>query len=140
MSLRNKIAVVTGGSRGIGKGIALGLGEGGCTVYVTGRTLRDGDSDRPGSITTTAEELSKLGGKGIPIKCDHGIDSEVEGLFRRVEDEAHRLDILVNNATLYSLEYGPREDQPFWNLPVNEWDMMNNDSVPTTWRLVSLRE
>lgn len=138
MSLRNKIAVVTGGSRGIGKGIALGLGEAGCTVYVTGRTLMDGDSDRPGSIMRTAEELGKLGGRGIPIRCDHRIDSEVEKLFRRIEDEEHRLDILVNNATLYSLEYGPREDQPFWELPVNEWDMMTDVGLRSHYVAASL--
>jgi len=124
-TLKGKIAIVTGSSRGIGKGIALGLGEAGCTVYLTGRTLRSGESDRPGSITLTAEEVDKLGGVGIPVKCDHRSDSETESVFNRVEEEQHRLDLLVNNATLYSLEYGPREDLPFWELPLEEWDMMN---------------
>ena len=124
-SLKGKVALVTGASRGIGKGIALGLGEAGCTVYVTGRTLRNGESDRPGSITATAEEVQKLGGVGIPVKCDHRLDSQVESVFRRVAEEQQRLDILVNNATLYSLEYGPREDAPFWELPIEEWDMMH---------------
>jgi len=124
-SLKGKVAVVTGSSRGIGKGIALGLGEAGCTVYLTGRTLRSGESDRPGSITATAEELDKLGGVGIPVKCDHRSDTQTESVFNRVEAEQHHLDLLVNNATLYSLEYGPREDAPFWELPLEEWDMMN---------------
>jgi dehydrogenase/reductase SDR family member 1 len=124
-SLKGTVAIATGASRGIGKGVALGLGEAGCTVYVTGRTLRNGDSDRPGSITATAQEIDELGGTGIPVKCDHGVDSQVESVFQRIADEQHHLDILVNNATLYSLEYGPREDLPFWELPVNEWDMMH---------------
>lgn len=124
-SLKGKVALVTGASRGIGKGIALGLGEAGCTVYVTARTVRNGKSDRPGSITATAEEIQALGGVGIPIKCDHRFDSQVESAFRQVATERQRLDILVNNATLYSLEYGPREDLPFWELPVEEWDMMH---------------
>ena len=124
-SLKGKVALVTGASRGIGKGIALGLGEAGCTVYVTGRTVRNGDSDRPGSITATAQEVQKLGGVSISVQCDHRLDSQVESVFQRAADERQRLDILVNNATLYSLEYGPREDLPFWELPVEEWDMMH---------------
>lgn len=125
LTLKGKVAVVTGASRGIGKGIALGLGEAGSTVYVTGRTVRNGDSERPGSITSTAEEVSKLGGQGIAVACDHRLDSETEAVFRRVQNEQKGLDILVNNATLYSLDFGPREDLPFWELPTEEWDMMN---------------
>lgn len=123
--LKGKVAVVTGASRGIGKGIALGLGEAGCTVFVTGRTVHNGDSDRPGSISATAEEIGTLGGVGIPVRCDHSNDSEVESLFERVSNEQHEISILVNNATQYSLEYGPKEESPFWELPVDEWDMMN---------------
>ena len=124
-TLKGKVAVVTGASRGIGKGIALGLGEAGSTVYVTGRTLRNGDSKRARSVTATAEEISKIGGQGIAVACDHRLDSETEAVFRRVQNEQDRLDILVNNATLYSLDYGPREDLPFWELPTEEWDMMH---------------
>jgi dehydrogenase/reductase SDR family protein 1 len=125
MSLKGKIAIVTGASRGIGKGVALGLGEAGCTVYVTGRTLHTGDSDRPGSITATAEEVTKLGGLGIPVRCDHKIDTEVEGVFERVKEERGKLDLLVNNATSYTTPHGPPEDHPFWELPVEIWDQMN---------------
>ncbi len=124
--LKGKVAVVTGASRVIGRGIALGLGEAGSTVYVTGRTLRNGDSKRPGSVTATSEEISKIGGHGIAVTCDHRSDSETEAVFRRVQKEQDKLDILVNNATLYSLDYGPREDLPFWELPTEEWDMMHN--------------
>lgn len=122
--LHGKVAVVTGGSRGIGKGVALGLGEAGCIVYVTGRTLRDGDSDRPGSITTTAEEVTRIGGKGIAVKCDHRIDAEVEAVFKKVKEEHGRLDLLVNNATSYTTPHGPPEDHPYWELPIEIWDQM----------------
>ncbi len=126
VSLKGKVAIVTGASRGIGKGVALGLGEAGCTVYVTGRTLKVGDSDRPGSIAATAEEVTKMGGLGIPVRCDHRNDADVEGVFRRVQQEQNKLDVLVNNATSYTTPHGPPEDHPFWELPVEVWDQMNS--------------
>lgn len=138
VSLKGKVAIVTGASRGIGKGIALGLGEAGSTVYVTGRTIRNGDSERPGSINSTAEEVSKIGGQGIALACDHRSDSETEAVFRRVQNEQKSLDILVNNATLYSLDMGPREDLPFWELPMEEWDMMHLVGLRSTYVASSL--
>src|SRR5437016_8441939 len=96
-ALTDKVAIVTGASRGIGRGIAIGLGEAGCTVYVTGRTIRDGDSDRPGTVTKTAEEVTAAGGRGIPLHCDHRIDAETAAVFGRAMDEQGRLDVLVNN-------------------------------------------
>lgn len=120
-----KVAIVTGASRGIGRGIALGLGEAGWTVYLTGRTLRDGESDRPGSLTRTAEEVNGLGGHGIALRCDHRNDSETETVFHRIRDEQGRLDLLVNNATSYTTDIGPPEDAPFWELPVDIWDQMH---------------
>jgi len=124
-ALKGKVAIVTGGSRGIGKGVALGLGEAGSTVYVTGRTLRDGDSDRPGSITATAEEVTRTGGVGIAVNCDHRVDIDVDAVFQRVKNEQGKLDILVNNATSYTTPHGPPEDHPFWELPIDIWDQMN---------------
>ncbi len=123
--LKGKVAIVTGASRGIGRGVALGLGEAGSTVYVTGRTLRNGDSDRPGSITATADEVTRNGGFGIAVRCDHRLDAEVEAVFKRVKEERGRLDILVNNATSYTTPYGPPEDRPYWELPVEVWDQMH---------------
>ena len=70
--LKGKVAVVTGASRGIGKGIALGLGEAGATVYVTGRTVEEGSAPLPGTIGSTAEEVTRLGGQGIAVQVDHG--------------------------------------------------------------------
>ena len=122
---RKKVAVVTGGSRGIGRGVAIGLGEAGWTVYVTGRTVRDGDSDRPGSITKTAAEVTAAGGRGVAVQCDHSIDAETGAAFRRIVDDEGQLDLLVNNATLYTTDVGPREDAPFWELPIENWDLMH---------------
>lgn len=106
------VAVVTGASRGAGKGIALALGSTGATVYVTGRTAADGDSDLPGSIATTARQITERGGVGIPVVCDHGDDAAVEALFTRVADEQGRLDILVNNA--FAIPDGITSRKPFW--------------------------
>lgn len=123
--MAGQVAIVTGASRGIGRGVAVGLGEAGWTVYVTARTFRDGESDRPGSITRTAEQVTQAGGHGIPVRCDHRADAETEAVFRRVEAEQGKLDLLVNNATSYSTDLGPREDAMFWELPVEDWDHMH---------------
>ena len=80
--LLERITLVTGASRGVGKGVALGLGE--AAVYITGRTLEEGHAAvaLPGTIDQTAEEVTRLGGKGIAIHCDHRNDGEVEAIFR----------------------------------------------------------
>lgn len=122
---KKRVSIVTGASRGIGRGVAIGLGEAGWTVYLTGRTVRDGDSDRPGSITKTAAEVTEKGGRGIPVQCDHSNDAETADVFRRVVDDQGQLDLLVNNATLYTTDVGPREDAPFWELPIEDWDLMH---------------
>jgi dehydrogenase/reductase SDR family protein 1 len=129
----SRVAIVTGATRGIGRGVAVGLGEAGWTVYVTGRTVREGDSDRPGSVTATAEQVTRAGGRGIATPCDHRVDAETEALFRRVQDEQGRLDLLVNNATSYSTAVGPREDGMFWELPVEDWDNMHAVGVRSSY-------
>ena len=91
-----KVAVVTGASRGIGKGIALELGVAGFTVYVTGRSVDAGMI--PGTVGETAAQIDDLGGHGIAIACDHHDDAQVKAVFERVEKEHGRLDVLVNNA------------------------------------------
>jgi len=119
-----RIALVTGASRGIGRGIALGLGEAGWIVYLTSRTVAEGDSDRPGSIAAAADEVTQLGGTGIAVPCDHRVDAEVEAVIARVIDEQGHLDLLVNNATAYTTDLGPPEDTPFWEQPIEVWDLM----------------
>lgn len=92
------VAVVTGASRGAGRGIAIGLGGHGCTVYVTGRSEKPGDASFPGTIYETADLVTAAGGKGIAVRVDHGDDAQVKNLIEQVEREQGRLDILVNNA------------------------------------------
>jgi NAD(P)-dependent dehydrogenase (short-subunit alcohol dehydrogenase family) len=123
--LQGKIALVTGASRGGGKGIALVLGEEGATVYVTGRSVRGQPTTlgRPGTIEDTAEELTSRGGRGIAIRCDHADDIQVEALFDRIRSEQGRLDLLVNNAWS-GYEISPDGDLPFWEIPWRHWDLM----------------
>jgi dehydrogenase/reductase SDR family protein 1 len=120
--LHGQVAVVTGSSRGIGKGIALELGAAGATVYVTGRTVKDDAAPVPGTVGATVKELTELGGQGIAVQCDHGDDVQVKALFERVRDEQGRLDVLVNNA--FSLPDEPMFDGKFWEHDVGLWDTM----------------
>ncbi|MFW2389265.1 MAG: SDR family NAD(P)-dependent oxidoreductase [Polyangiales bacterium] len=109
-----RVAVVTGGSRGVGKGIAVALGAAGATVYVTGRS-KEGGKGHPlgGTVQATANAISDAGGTGIAVACDHGDDEQVRRLFERVSDEQQRLDILVNNATAVPRELA--KPGPFWD-------------------------
>jgi NAD(P)-dependent dehydrogenase (short-subunit alcohol dehydrogenase family) len=97
--LQGKVALVAGATRGAGRGIAVGLGEAGATVYCTGRTTREQRSeyDRPETIEATAEQVSAAGGTGIPVRVDHLRPEEVEALVRRIDAEHGRLDVLVND-------------------------------------------
>lgn len=115
--LADSIAVVTGASRGAGKGIARGLGAAGATVYVTGRSKQQGDAPLPGTIYATAEAIDAAGGKGVPVVCDHADDSQVAALFERVKAEHGRLDILVNNATFIHDQLIAKG--PFWKKPLD---------------------
>src|SRR5687768_4045823 len=99
-SMKGKVVVVTGASRGAGRGIASVLGEAGATVYVTGRSVR-GNLTKPALSGTTIEDTADLvtarGGTGIPVRVDHTIDAEIESLFEQVKSEQGKLDLLVNN-------------------------------------------
>lgn len=98
----NIVAVVTGASRGAGAGIARALGACGATVFVTGRTQTAGEASLPGTIHETAAAVNAAGGQGIAIAVDHGQDDDIAALFKHVEAECGRLDILVNNvATIH---------------------------------------
>jgi NAD(P)-dependent dehydrogenase (short-subunit alcohol dehydrogenase family) len=126
--LQGKVALVTGASRGVGKGIAMSLGEAGATVYVTGRTLDEKQAAVPlaGTVTQTAEEVTRLGGRGIAIRCDHHDDAQVEAAFRQIQAEQGRLDILVNNAWAgyegYATGSHYPPNFPFWQKPISYWD------------------
>ena len=121
-SLKGVIAVVTGASRGAGKGIAIALGSHGATVYVTGRSLRSGDAPLPGTIYETADAVTKAGGRGLPVICDHRDDAQVQALFDRVAKDSGGLDILVNNATF--LHDSLIQKGPFWEKPLDMVDIL----------------
>ncbi len=121
--LSGKVAIVTGASRGIGKGIALALGEAGATVYVTGRTVSAGEHPLPGTVGETAREVSNRGGRGIAVQVDHGDDTQVAALFDQVKREQGRLDILVNNA--FALPDDLTEAKGFWEKPLSNWEMID---------------
>ncbi len=116
------VAVVTGASRGAGRGIAVALGSHGCTVYVTGRSQHEGDASMPGTIHATADAVTAAGGKGIAVRCDHADDAQVKAMFEQVEREQGRLDILVNNAcAIHDMLPAPGN---FWEKPIEIGDMI----------------
>ena len=134
--LQGKVALVTGASRGVGKGIALGLGEAGATVYITGRTVEPGTGVQglSGSIQETAAEVDRLGGKGAALQCDHTKDADVADVFRRLQQEAGRLDIIVNNVwggyeTMFTGQGEYVWQFPFWKQPILQWDAMFSAGV-----------
>ncbi len=118
-----KIALVTGASRGAGAGIARGFGELGYTVYVTGRTVTPGDAKGwdgtvlPGTVAETAQRVTELGGKGIPVVCDHFDDAQVARVFEQIVAEQGRLDVLVNNAAY--MHHQLIEKAPFWEKEID---------------------
>ena len=122
-SLSGRVAVVTGASRGIGKGIALALGAQGATVYVTGRTVTPGSSPLPGTVGETAAEVARRGGRGIAVQVAPGEAEQVAARFARVAREQGRLDILVNNA--FTLSGDLTEPKPFWEKPLSNWEMID---------------
>ncbi|MGF1627771.1 MAG: SDR family oxidoreductase [Alphaproteobacteria bacterium] len=120
MPLKGKVALVAGGTRGAGRGIAVELGAAGATVYVTGRTTRDRQSEyaRPETIEETADLVAAAGGTGIPVRVDHLVPEEVAALVARIRAEQGRLDVLVNDI------WGG-ETLMEWNKPVWEHDLQN---------------
>lgn len=116
------IAVVTGASRGAGKGIAIALGEAGMKVYVTGRTVAEAASPYGGTIAETAELVTKAGGRGIAMAVDHADDSAVAALFERIRKDHGKLDILVNNAARL---IAPGQAGGFWEKPLATVDLIN---------------
>src|SRR6185503_16828838 len=129
-SLHNKVTLVTGASRGIGKGVAHALGEAGATVYITGRTedLSHATVPLPGTIHETATLVTRAGGRGIAVRCDHRDDDQVRAVFDRIQAEQGRLDLLVNNAwSGYQAKQSSKKSgfhTSFWKLPPTFWDTM----------------
>ena len=122
--LAGKVAVVTGASRGIGKGTACVLAEAGATVYVTARTVNTGDSALPGTIGETVAEIERRGGKAVGVALDLHDDAAIAALFAQVASEQGRLDILVNNAM--AIPDSMTAKAGFWEKPLaDEWDIWN---------------
>lgn len=149
--LKGRVALVTGSSRGVGRGIALVLGEAGATVYVTGRTVR-GQRSRwgvPGTIDDTAAEVTARGGTGIPVRCDHTQDGQIRRVIARIRRAEGRLDLLVNNA--FGGEDGRRriisyDAHPYWAHDFDEWwrrmfsAYLRSTMVTTFYALPLMRE
>jgi NAD(P)-dependent dehydrogenase (short-subunit alcohol dehydrogenase family) len=123
-----QVAVVTGASRGAGRGIALALGALGMTVYVSGRSVTSSlgrlkDTPLPGTLSETAAEIDRLGGRGVAVPCDHSDDTQVKSLFDQVERQSGRLDILVNNATF--IHDSLIDPGGFWEKPLDLVDILD---------------
>ncbi len=131
--MAGKVALVTGASRGCGRGIAAVLGEEGATVYLTGRSVRGEPTTlgRPGTIDDTAELVTARGGTGIPVRCDHAKDEQVQAVFERIKAEHGRLDLLVNNAWS-GYEISPDSSLPFWQIQWRHWDLMFTGGLRAT--------
>lgn len=130
LPLSRKVALVTGASRGVGKGIVQALGAAGATVYLTGRTehLDESTVPLPGTIHETAALVMQAGGTAIAVRCDHQDDEQVRTVFEQIESEQGRLDLLVNNAWA---GYQPKQRSKksgfhtaFWKMPPSFWDTM----------------
>ena len=120
--LDGAVVIVTGASRGVGKGCAIELAAAGANVYLTGRSMREGDAPLPGTIAATAEEIRSAGGRAFAVQCDHSDDEAVAALFARVAKDCGRLDVLVNNA--FSIPPELTGGKPFWQCPISNWDDM----------------
>ena len=125
-NLEGKVALVTGATRGVGKGIAMGLGEAGAIVYITGRSLDSSENDLSGSLSETQAAIENAGGKCIPVQVDHGDDEQVKKLFDRIKAEQGQLDLLVNNVFSGVRAIRDAYGEPFWKSEPDVWDAINN--------------
>lgn len=119
MSLKGKVAIVTGASRGIGKAIALALGREGASVVVVARTESEEGSRLPGTIHRTAEEIQALGARVLPVKCDVTKEQDIEDMVKKTLETFGTVDVMVNNA-------GVNFIAPVVDLPVKRWDLVMN--------------
>ncbi|MEU4083476.1 SDR family oxidoreductase [Streptomyces aureus] len=130
-TLRDRVALVAGATRGAGRGIAVELGAAGATVYVTGRSTRERRSeyDRPETIEDTADLVTAAGGRGIAVPTDHLVPAEVETLVARIADEQGRLDVLVND--IWGAEKLFEWDTPLWEHDLDNGRRMLRLAVET---------
>jgi NAD(P)-dependent dehydrogenase (short-subunit alcohol dehydrogenase family) len=127
-NLNGKVALVTGASRGIGKGIAIGLGEAGALVYITGRSLNSNNptASLSGDLLDTKHAVEKAGGTCIAVPTDHSDDGQIKTLFEQISREQNgQLDILVNNAYGGVRSLIEAKGRPFWETDISLWDACN---------------
>ncbi|WP_406688057.1 SDR family NAD(P)-dependent oxidoreductase [Rossellomorea vietnamensis] len=122
-TLTGKVALVTGGSRGAGRAIAIELGKAGATVYVTGRSTKGNSTQNfPGTIDDTAAQIDEAGGTGIAVRCDHTVDAETKAVIEQIREEQGKLDILINNVWgAHDIGVNPGA---FWEQSLENWDTM----------------
>ena len=118
--LDGKVVIVSGASRGIGKGLALGLAEAGAAVVCAARSSRAHPGELPGTVEDIAEEIGANGGRAIPVRADIGVDDDVQRMVNAAVDEYGRLDVLVNNAMASTRN-------TFDEMTLEQWD--------TSWRI-----
>lgn len=122
-TLQGKIALVTGASRGAGRGIAIELAKAGATVYLTGRSTTNNRSPQfPRTIDDTVAAIEDEGGVAYALRCDHTNDTETKSVIERIEAEQGKLDILVNN--VWGGNQLGIENKPFWESPLEHWETM----------------
>lgn len=143
-AVETKAALVTGASRGVGRGIAVALGAAGWTVWVTGRSSRAGGttSHLPGTVELAAEAVTAAGGRGIAVACDHRDDEQTRAVAARIAVESGSLNLLVNNAWAgyERLNAGAWQEwnAPFWDQPLELWDAMFDGGVRTHYATTAL--
>jgi len=127
--LQGKVTLVTGATRGLGKGIAIGLGEAGATVYITGRSWDKSNAgdEISGCLRETQAAVESAGGICIPVQVDHGDDEQVRLLFERIQKEQNgKLDLLVNNVYGGVQALKDANAKPFWDFEPQLWDACNH--------------
>jgi NAD(P)-dependent dehydrogenase (short-subunit alcohol dehydrogenase family) len=129
--LDGRVALVAGGTRGAGRGIAVALGEAGATVYVSGRSTRAGASElgRPETIEETAALVDAAGGRGVAVRCDHMVPDDVAALLARLEGDEGRLDVLVND--VWGGDPLAVWGVPFWEHPLADGLRLHRVAVET---------
>ena len=128
-TLKDRIAVVAGTTRGAGRGIAVSLGEAGATVYCTGRSVtgQSATAGRPETVEETAAQVTARGGTGIAAQVDHTVEVQVRALFERIEAEQGRLDLLVND--VWGGDALSEWGVPFWELSLEKGLLMQQRAV-----------
>ncbi|UYP44521.1 hypothetical protein NEF87_000806 [Candidatus Lokiarchaeum ossiferum] len=129
-NLKDAICIVTGGTRGAGRGIALELGQQGATVVVTGRSLNHNFTEKnPETLNETAQLVEEVGGKCHPIMCDHTKEDDIIKVSRMIKEKFGKVDLLVNNVWGGYERYDNTFDDNFWKQPLWRWDKMFNSGV-----------